>query len=65
MEMTVTDKKVYEVSDIQSLLGIGRSSAYNYLFEVYKKQEPFPVIKIGRLLKIPKKPFDQWLDGCE
>lgn len=65
MEIAQTEKKVYEVADIQSLLGIGRSSAYNYLLEVYNRQAPFPVIKIGKLLKIPKKPFDQWLDGCE
>ena len=65
MEMIQTDKKVYEVAEIQTLLGIGRSCAYSFLLDVYEKREPFPVIKVGRLLKIPKKPSDKWLDGCD
>lgn len=46
IEALGTDKKVYDVEDIQRLLGIGRSKAYSYLDEVYRKQEPFRVIKI-------------------
>ena len=57
-----TDKKVYDVEDIQRLLGIGRSKAYTYLDEVYRKQEPFRVIKIGKLFRVPKQSFDNWLD---
>ena len=46
-------KKVYDAEDIQKLLGIGRTKAYEFLDEVYKKQEPFRVIKIGKVYRIP------------
>lgn len=56
-------KQVYDADDIQKLLGIGRSKAYSFLDEVYEKQKPFRVIKIGRLYRIPKETFDKWLKG--
>lgn len=56
-------KKVYEAEDIQKLLGIGRTKVYEFLDEVYQKQEPFRVIKIGKMYKIPCHPFDKWLSG--
>lgn len=56
-------KKVYEAEDIQKLLGIGRTKVYEFLDEVYTKQEPFRVIKIGKMYKIPCRPFDKWLSG--
>ena len=54
-------KKVYEVSEVQEILGLGRSKTYLFLEEVYKKQQPFIVIKIGKLYKIPKDSFDKWI----
>lgn len=63
IEALVTDKKVYDVEDIQKLLGIGRSKTYTYLDEVYRTQSPFRVIKIGKLFRVPKQSFDNWLDG--
>ena len=56
-------KKVYEAEYIQKLLGIGRTKVYEFLDEVYQKQEPFRVIKIGKMYKIPCRPFDKWLSG--
>ena len=56
-------KKVYDAEDIQKLLGIGRTKAYELLDEVYKKQEPFRVIKIGKVYRIPCKSFEKWLCG--
>ncbi len=56
-------KKVYDVADIQKILGIGRSKSYEFLDEVYKQQKPFNVIKIGKLYKVPKEPFDKWIAG--
>lgn len=56
-------KKVYEAEDVQKLLGIGRTKVYEFLDEVYQKQEPFRVIKIGKMYKIPCRPFDKWLSG--
>ena len=46
-------KKVYDAEDILKLLGIGRTKADELLDEVYKKQEPFRVIKIGKVYRIP------------
>ena len=56
-------KKVYEVSDIQKMLGLGRSKTYEFLDEVYRNRKPFNVIKIGKLYKVPKDGFDNWIDG--
>lgn len=55
--------RVYDVEDIQRILGLGRSRTYQFLEEVYAKQEPFHVKKIGRLYRIPKESFDHWLEG--
>lgn len=54
-------KMVYEVVDIQKMLGLGRTKTYEFLEEVYKNQKPFNVIRIGKLYKIPKNSFDQWV----
>ena len=56
-------KYVYDAEDIQKLLGVGRTSIYGILEDVYKNQGPFRVIKIGKMHRIPKEPFDKWLRG--
>ena len=56
-------KYVYDAEDIQKLLGVGRTSIYGFLEDVYKNQGPFRVIKIGKMYRIPKEPFDKWLRG--
>lgn len=58
-----TVKKVYEVEEIQNILGISRSAAYELIRETYKMQHPFKVLKIGNLYRAPKVPFDNWLNG--
>lgn len=58
-------KKVYDAEDIQKLLGIGRTKTYEFLDEVYQKQKPFRVIKIGKNYKIPCVSFERWLSGEE
>lgn len=60
-----TEAKVYLAEDIQRFLGLGRSKTYEYLQDVYKRQEPFKVIKIGKLFRIPKHSFDSWIYGKE
>ncbi|MEG1925228.1 MAG: helix-turn-helix domain-containing protein [Ruthenibacterium sp.] len=54
---------VYTPDDIQDLLCIGRSSAYTLLEDYCKNGGPFLVLKIGKLYRIPKSPFDRWLNG--
>lgn len=61
----IQESKVYFAEDIQKFLGLGRSKTYEYLQDVYKKQEPFRVIKIGKLFRVPKQSFDIWICGKE
>jgi len=56
------DRLVYDVDEIQQFLGMKRTSIYRYLDKVYETQKPFRVTRIGRIYKIPKKPFDQWIN---
>lgn len=56
-------KKVYDITEIQKFLGVGRSSAYKFLEKVFANQKPFTVIKIGKLYRIPKESFDQWINA--
>lgn len=58
----IEEKKMYEIEDVQDMLGICRTNAYDLVKKAYKNQGPFRVIKIGRLYRIPKKSFDNWLD---
>ena len=58
------DKQVYLADDIQRMLGIGKSKAYTFLEDVYnQKNPPFKVLKIGKLFRVPKRGFDEWLNG--
>ncbi len=51
------NKKTYTVAEIASILGIGRTSAYNLV-----KENHFKVVKIGASIRISKKSFDDWLN---
>ena len=58
---------VYLASDIQKALGLGKSKTYLFLDEVYRQREnpPFRVIKVGKLFRVPKKSFDDWLNATQ
>ena len=49
---------VLSVKDIQIILGIGTSKAYELV-----KSDSFHTVRIGPLIKIPKQSFLQWLNG--
>lgn len=49
---------VYTVCDIMEKLDISKNVAYDLI-----KQGLFPVIKIKTTYRIPKKPFDEWLNS--
>lgn len=58
------DQQVYLAADIQRMLRIGKSKAYTFLEDVYnQKNPPFKVLKIGKLFRVPKRGFDEWLNG--
>lgn len=61
----MNETKVYLASDIQKALSLGRSKTYQFLDEVYRKQEPFRVIKVGKLFRVPQKSFDEWIDASK
>lgn len=58
------ENQVYLASDIQKLLGIGKTKTYQFLNEVYKQKESiFRVIKVGTSVRVPKKSFDNWFNA--
>ena len=63
--MNNNEKVVYNASDIQKMLGMGRNRVYELLERVYKDNGPFIVLKFGKLYKIPKQPFDNWINGYQ
>jgi excisionase family DNA binding protein len=50
-------KSILTVEDIAHILKIGKSKAYNLL-----KSEGFPVIKIGRQLRVSSTAFQDWIN---
>jgi hypothetical protein len=65
MEIQTINKEqaVYLAEDVQRALGLGKTKTYEFLRQVYITQQPFRVIKIGRVFRVPKYSFDQWLYG--
>jgi len=54
--------QVYYPAEIRVILGISKSRVYTFLAEIYKQKDPpFKVIKIGKLFRVPKRSFDEWL----
>lgn len=50
-------KRVYTVDEIQDILCISKTTAYNLV-----KQQCFRCVKVGGHYRISKKSFDDWLD---
>lgn len=62
IEEKTVEVQVYYPAEIRVILGISKSRVYTFLDEIYKqKNPPFKVIKIGKLFRIPKRGFDEWL----
>ncbi|MBQ7008805.1 MAG: helix-turn-helix domain-containing protein [Ruminococcus sp.] len=55
-EIEAMPKEFLTVNEVCAAMGIGRHSFYRY---VYAMQ--FPVLKIGRVYRIPKQPFVEFL----
>ena len=57
--MQITEcKNVLTVDDVMRILRLGKNSAYDFI-----KDSPFPVIRIGRQIRIPTTQFFDWLDN--
>lgn len=50
-------KRTYTVEEIQDILGISRTTAYNLV-----KAKEFHSVRVGGHIRISKKSFDDWLD---
>ncbi|MBO5569578.1 helix-turn-helix domain-containing protein [Porcincola intestinalis] len=50
-------KRTYTVDEIQDILDISRSSAYNLV-----KKNLFRSVRIGGHIRVSKRSFDEWLD---
>lgn len=50
--------EVYDVSDLQQILNIGRKQSYQLV-----NSNRFHTIKVGSRIKIPKSTFHAWLNG--
>ena len=52
------DKRTYTVDEIQDILGICRTTAYELV-----KKNLFRHVRIGGCIRISKRSFDEWLDA--
>ena len=58
MHQTLEEKRCYTVTDIREILGVSRPTVYELL-----QRKEFRWILIAGKYRIPKKSFDEWLDG--
>lgn len=58
-------KKVLTATDIAQLLGVCEKTAYSLIRQALTRGDMFKVIKVGRLYKVPAKPFLDWLDSWD
>ena len=56
----VYEKRVYTVDEIQDILGVSKTTAYNLV-----KSGAFHYVKVGSQFRISKKSFDRWLDEMD
>ena len=52
------DKRTYSVEDVQRILDISRSTAYQLI-----QKKLFRSVKAGKQIRISKSSFDAWLDA--
>jgi predicted DNA-binding transcriptional regulator AlpA len=60
-ELDETLPPVLDLPHAAALLGVGRTTAYRL---VHEQQWPTPVLRLGRLIKIPTKPLLDLLAGA-
>lgn len=55
--MSDDDRMVYDIPEAAAILGMGRNAAYEAA-----KRGDIPTIKIGKLIRVPKKALHALLD---
>jgi len=53
-------RQTYSADEIQQILCLSKSGTYDMLKRVYRRKEPFVVIKIGKSYRVLKDSFDSW-----
>lgn len=51
------ENQVYTIEEIREILNIGKNASYDLLENNY-----FETIRIGKIIRISKKSFDEWLN---
>lgn len=54
------EKRVYTVDEIQDILGISKTTAYQLV-----RSKVFHSVRVGGQYRISKKSFDSWLDNID
>lgn len=57
---TSYEKRVYTVDEIQDILGISKTTAYQLV-----RSKVFHSVRVGGQHRISKKSFDTWLDNLD
>lgn len=56
-EKGLPQNRTYTVDDIAAILGLGRTSTYKLV-----KSEAFKIIRTGNMIRISRRPFEDWLE---
>ena len=56
---TAAVKEFFTVKDIQQIMNLTRSTAY-----VLVNSQVFPVIRIGRVIRVSREAFELWLSNA-
>ena len=55
-------KTSYTINDIKRILNIGQTKAYEMVnSQSQQGKNGFPVVRIGRTIRVPVEPFQEWL----
>lgn len=52
---------VYTAEEIAEMLNIGRTKSYELLNRAADTCEPFVVLRVDKLLRVPKDSFEAWV----
>lgn len=53
-------RETYSVEEAAQILGVGRAAAYTAV-----RLGQLPAVRIGRLVRIPKRALERWLEGVD
>jgi hypothetical protein len=60
-DIDLNNDEVLTSAEVMKLLKISKNSANDFLRRAHETQSPFPVLRIGKLYRVPKERFMSWL----